>query len=269
LKLATQKATLRIPWFERLFLGKPAGASGSLSQQVTQSRTARVNRYIETVCFLHFLGIDHKRLIPEAERPAPVDEEPEAYTETELAQFFFVIENERHHLFFTFLRWIGAREREASHLEWSNLNLGVAPTVTFRNQGGFKTKTRRFRCIPLDPELAAELRVWQAKHGSERYVFGRADGTKVEGHYWTKCKEYAEAAALDPERFWLHKFRDTAITTWLRRGVDLRTCQQWAGHASITQTERYLAPQEQEVQQTLMTNVRREQPQAAHASATS
>jgi len=42
-KLATQKATLRIPWFGRSSLGKPV-LRGSLSQQVTQSRTARGNR---------------------------------------------------------------------------------------------------------------------------------------------------------------------------------------------------------------------------------
>ena len=42
------------------------------------SHRAVCNLYINTVCFLHFLGIDHKRLVPEAERPAAIEEEPEA-----------------------------------------------------------------------------------------------------------------------------------------------------------------------------------------------
>ncbi len=210
------------------------------------------NLYINTVCFLHFLGIDHKRLVPEAERPSAIEEEPEAYTDTELTRFFNVIVEERDRLFFKFLRHTGAREREATHLEWSNLNLGATPTVTFRNQGGFKTKTRKFRTVPLIPSLAQELRVvWRLTHGNDKYVFGRADG-EVEGHYLRLCKAYAKTAGLNEDDFWLHKFRDTACTNWLLRGVPLRTCQKWMGHSSITMTERYLAPAEDDVQQSLM-----------------
>jgi integrase len=226
-----------------------------------------VNLYINTVCFLHFVGVDHKTLVPEAERPATIDEEPEAYTEAEMEQFFTAIKDRRDLLFFQFLRRTGAREKEATHLEWTNLNLGPKPTVTFRNQGGFKTKTRKFRTVPLDPEFAADLRAWKHEHGQEKYVFGREDGTAVEGHYLRKCKEFAQAAGLDPANFWLHKFRDTAATFWLLRDVPLRTVQKWMGHSSIMMTERYLAPEQDDVQQMRMANVWARPPVAAGTAA--
>ncbi len=235
-------------WIKSLYERKRHGGDEPVSHRTV------CNLYVSTVCFLHFVGIDHKLLVPEAERPVPIEEEPEAYTDAELDKFFASIDDHRDRLFFRFLQRTGAREKEATHLEWSNLNLGEKPTVTFRNQGGFKTKTRKFRTIPLDPEFAAELRAWQHEHGQEKYVFARDDG-KVEGHYLRKCKDYAKAAGLDSESFWLHKFRDTAATTWLLRQVPLRTVQKWMGHSSIMMTERYLAPEQDDVQQMRMANV--------------
>lgn len=247
-------------WITALYERKRQG-----SEECVSHRTV-VNFYILTVCFLHYIGIDHKRLVPEAERPAAVEEEPEAYTENEMVRFFAIVTNERDRLAFTFLRRTGAREREMSHLEWTNLNLGEKPTVTFRNQGGFKTKTRKFRTIPLDPDFATELRFWKTKQAGTKYVFG-TKGDKVEGHFLRLCKAYAKASGQDVENFWLHKFRDSAATVWLLRGVPLRTVQKWMGHSSITMTERYLAPEQNEIQQTLMANVWRTAPLADSATA--
>jgi integrase len=49
---------------------------------------------------------------------------------------------------------------------------------------------------------------------------------------------------VDPEKFYLHKFRGTFATWALRRGVDIRTLQAWLGHSSIEMTQKYLAPHE-------------------------
>jgi hypothetical protein len=42
------------------------------------------NYYISIACFLHFCGIDHKKLLPHSERPTPTEETPEAYTQEEM-----------------------------------------------------------------------------------------------------------------------------------------------------------------------------------------
>jgi integrase/recombinase XerD len=52
----------------------------------------------------------------------------------------------------------------------------------------------------------------------------------------------AERAGLDPDNFWLHKFRATFATKHLQAGVDLRTVQLWLGHKDLESTMRYLKP---------------------------
>jgi site-specific recombinase XerD len=52
----------------------------------------------------------------------------------------------------------------------------------------------------------------------------------------------AERAGLEPENFWLHKFRATFATWSLWAGVDLRTVQQWLGHSDMESAMRYLKP---------------------------
>jgi len=48
----------------------------------------------------------------------------------------FVITDERDALAFEFLLKTGPREREMTHLEWTDLNLGPNPTVKFQTKEG-------------------------------------------------------------------------------------------------------------------------------------
>jgi len=49
-------------------------------------------------------------------------------------------------------------------------------------------------------------------------------------------------ADLNPDHWYLHRFRDTAATRWLRAGIDVRTVQSWLGHESLETTQKYLEP---------------------------
>ena len=60
------------------------------------------------------------------------------------------------------------------------------------------------------------------------------------GHFLLFCKNIAKRAGLDPESWWLHKFRATFATWHLQAGVDLRTVQKWLGHTDLESTMRYL-----------------------------
>jgi integrase len=182
------------------------------------------NIYSEIATFLKFGGVDHKQLLREDERPTPHEETPEAYTKEQMDRLFFGIADEKDELFFRFLLVTGPREKEATHLEPGDLNLGDNPTVRFWCSKGFLTKTRKNRTVPLERGLADRLMVWLEKNPGKRYVFGRAKD-QPEGHYLRKLHQYAKQAGMDKERFWLHKFRDTFATWALRRGVDLRTVQ--------------------------------------------
>lgn len=232
------------------------------------------NNYTSIATFLKYCGVDHKSLLPIQERPRPHDDEPEAYTHEEVARFLFSAPRERDRLFFEFLLKTGAREKEATFLEWKDLSLGPQPTVKIQNKPhmGFRTKTGRSRVVPLERGLATKLLDWQQKHLNSRLVFGtRSD--KPDTHFLETCKQIALKAGLNCgrcasrdesgkprhdkhdklicckthpvcDRWYLHKWRDTFGTWALRRGVDIRTVQAWMGHSSITMTQRYLAPGE-------------------------
>jgi integrase/recombinase XerD len=215
------------------------------SQRLRVSHRTVCNLYISVVCFLHFCGVDHKKLLPQSERPTPVEETPEAYTPEEMTRFFFNVVNERDSLAFEFLLKTGAREREMTELEWDDLILGPTPVVKYRTKEGFRTKTGKSRVVPLESSLAVKLAEWRVKNPTTRLVFPTDEG-KVEGHFLRICKAVAKRAGMDEKNFWLHKFRDTFATWALRRGVDIRTVQHWLGHADITMTQRYLAPEQGE-----------------------
>jgi integrase len=97
----------------------------------------------------------------------------------------------------------------------------------------------------LECGLASKLAAWREKNPTTRFVLPTDEG-KVEGHFLRICKAVAKRAGMDEKNFWLHKFRDTFATWALRRGVDIRTVQHWLGHADITMTQRYLAPEQGE-----------------------
>jgi integrase/recombinase XerD len=166
-------------------------------------------------------------------------------------KFFFVITDERDALAFEMFLKSGPREQELANLEWTDLNLGDTPCVAYRCKEGFRTKTGKSRRVPLERRLADKLAAWRDKNPGSRYVFP-TQGGGVEGHFLRIMHQYVKASGQDPDRFWLHKLRDTFATWSLRRGVDIRTVQQWLGHASIAMTQRYLAPETEDRQQGLM-----------------
>jgi len=236
------------------------------AQRQRVSHRTICNLYVSIACFLKFCGIDHKMLLPRGERPVPVEETPECYEQDEMTKFFFVITDERDALFFEFLLKTGVREREGTNLEWIDLNLGPNPTVKIQNKEGFRTKTGKSRTIPLEHSIAGKLTVWHENNPQSRYVFPRADGG-VERKFLDRCKRYARLAGLncgtcepcikhkECENYYLHKFRDTFATWSLRHGVDIRTVQHWMGHADISMTQRYLAPEQGERAQSAINRV--------------
>lgn len=157
------------------------------------------NYYVSIVCFLHFCGVDHKKLLPQSERPTPVEETPECYSESEMTKFFFNIVNERDALAFEFLLKTGAREREMTYLEWTDLSLGPDPVVKFQTKEGFRTKTGKSRTVPLESGLAAKLAAWREKNPATRLVFSTDD--KVEGHYLRICKAMNHALIIGSTNF--------------------------------------------------------------------
>ena len=181
-----------------------------LEEQGKSHRTI-ANHYTSIATFLLYCGIDHKKLLPLNERPKPHDPDPEAYTLEEIQRFLFCIERERDRLFFEFLLKTGAREREATCLEWSDLTFGDNPTVKFQSKPHLKMriKTGKSRVVPLEGDLADRLEAFQKQNPDTKLVFGTS-GDKPDTHFYETCKDTAKKAGLNKDSWWLHKFRDYA-----------------------------------------------------------
>lgn len=203
------------------------------------------NNYTSVATFLKFCGIDHKKLLPYGERPSPDDSVVEAYEEKQLQQFFAAVNDERHRLAFEFLLKVGTREREMTTLEWTDLSLGANPTVTIQSRKPhlkFRTKTGKGRKIPLEKNLALKLAAWRAANPRTKLVFGTA-GNQEDTHFYRHALAAFKRAGMTAPRRPLHRFRDTFGTTVCREGkVDLRTLQEWLGHASLAETQKYITP---------------------------
>jgi site-specific recombinase XerD len=80
------------------------------------------------------------------------------------------------------------------------------------------------------------LRAWKAKANKNCNLVSPTSGWNPKLNFLDSLKSVAERARLDPENFWLHKFRATFASRCLWAGVDLRTVQQWLGRSDMEST---------------------------------
>ena len=165
---------------------------------------------------------------------------PEEYADEELKNFFEACTDDEHTLFLTFLL-TGFRERELVHLFWNDINTGLNTLkVTSKPELGFYPKRWEEREVPVPTHLIERLEK-HPHHRTSRFVFPSPRGNR-DLHMLDKCKNIAERAELNIEKFDLKTFRSTYATRMLRAGFDPRTIQHWMGHKSLETTMRYLSP---------------------------
>lgn len=133
-----------------------------------------------------------------------------------------------------FLRRMGCRVGEALDLTWDRVDL-VGKRLQF-----VKTKGAMPRRLPMDPEVLSIVRAMKAR-ASER-VFPIS--------YWTFLAHYSDAkhAACDAlglsptvrDEWVIHTLRHTRLTELAQLGWQAPAIQQWAGHKSLSVTQRYI-----------------------------
>jgi integrase len=137
-----------------------------------------------------------------------------------------------------FLAATGARINEARTLLWSDVDLD-AGTVLIR---GTKT-TSALRRINLAPWLAERLRARGDRVGTTGLVFASPAHHHNEQPWDQSNSSNAIADVLVAAGFdWAtpHSFRHSVITDLHDRGVPLHKIADWAGHADVAVTARYL-----------------------------
>jgi len=222
------------------------------------------NRHASLRAFILSLGLDVKTIAGKAPRFEKTL--PEIYEPAELEVFFASLTREYDQNFFDLLLTTGLREREAMHLEWIDIK-HARSTLHVRSKPRFKHKIKdaEEREMPLTADLAERLKSYRGGHSEDRLVFGRLGGKvdEPDGHLLRRLKGLVRDAGLncgsckgciskhrECEKWFLHKFRATYITTLLRNGLDLRTVMKLSGHSDLESVMRYLRPAEgAEVQQ--------------------
>ena len=205
------------------------------------SDRTQYNRLEDVIAFLKSYGVEN--LLKKHDRPKFVEPEPESYSDDELENFLAACDDEEKD-YFSFLLMTGCRKREATYCAWNDVDLKAGTVrVTAKPEYGFRPKDCEERTIPIPDALIAILRKRAKNHGTG-LVFQTKNGTarKHRTHMLEWSKRIAKRAGLNPERFWLHKFRATFATKHLQAGVDLRTVQSWLGHSDLESTMRYLTP---------------------------
>ena len=174
--------------------------------------------------------------------PRYTEEEPETYEDEELDALFAACDAEER-LWYEFFLMTGMREQEVMYTYWSDINFKASTVrVSHKPDRGWTPKAYKEREIPIPAKLVTSLKAWKAKANKTCDLVFPTSGCNVKMNFLDDLKAVAERAELNPEDFWLHKFRATFATRCLWAGVDLRTVQQWLGHSDMESTMRYLKP---------------------------
>jgi integrase len=181
-------------------------------------------------------------LVAKSDRPKFVKQEVEIYEHGELDRLFAVC-SPYHLMLYKFLLMTGLREQEAMYCVWNDVNLDASTiNMRWKPQYDFAPKAYREREVPIPEKLIEHLREFGPRDvKGNSLVFCTASG-RPDTHMLRALKRNAARAGLDPNRYWLHKFRATFATMHLAAGVDLRTVQSWLGHTNLESTIRYLKP---------------------------
>ncbi len=214
--------------------------SGFLRDEKKQSPRSTYNKFETVMTFLKANGI--RGLVGKNDWPRYTEEEPEIYEREELDRLFKVC-NEGERLWFEFFLMTGMREQEVMYAYWSDLNLPAHTVrVSHKPDHNWTPKAYKEREIPIPEKLARNLKAWKVTSDKTCRLLFPTAGCKPKLDFLDCLKAAAKRAKLDPDRFWLHKFRATFATRCLWAGVDLRTVQQWLGHSDMESTMRYLKP---------------------------
>jgi integrase len=215
-------------------------------------RTIR-NRFDHVLSFLAYCGLNKKAIAPQ--RPKYEKKTPEAYSAEELRSLFNAITEPKLYNTFQILLCAGLREQEAVYLHWTEINLKAAIVkVRSKPEYGFEIKDKEERDVPIPAALVKRLEAYRVEHPTERLV----TGTKTDhpNHKLLRTlKRIVHNAGLGCGRckgclgplhechhWFLHRFRASAITTWHRAGMDMRTMMRLSGHSDMESIMRYLAP---------------------------
>ena len=143
------------------------------------------------------------------------------------------------------MRFAGVRIAEAVELDLDDL-----PATQRRRRLRIRGKGRKYRAVPVHPELAAALDAWLAARrrwpGAEATtaVFLNRAGTRLSVR---AADEIIAGVAGVEDAVTPHILRHSFATDLIRAGADLVTVAELLGHASLDSTRIYTLPTEDDL----------------------
>jgi integrase/recombinase XerD len=202
------------------------------------------NKFTCVMTFLESQGIP--KLLAKNDKPRFVETEVEIFEDNQLTDLYPVC-SLYHRTLYDFLLMTGFREQEAMYITWQNVRFKAnVVEMRWKPQFSWSPKAYKEREVPVPDELLESLEVYrktlpERRAASGALVFSTRSG-KCDTHMIRALKRNATKAGLNPDDFWLHKFRATFATTHLRAGVDLKTVMAWMGQTTMDSIIRYLKP---------------------------
>lgn len=131
----------------------------------------------------------------------------------------------------------GLRRGELVNLEWNAVDLD-SRVLTVENTETFTTKSGQERRVPLSDAAVSVLSRLAEACGASPYVFASSTG-RLTGDYASHTfLKYARKAGIRDVH--LHHLRHTACSWLAQRGVPVEAIRRFAGHSTITVTEKYM-----------------------------
>jgi integrase len=207
------------------------------------------NKFANLLTFLDAQGLP--KLVGKNDRPRFVKQEVEVFEDDDLPTLLRVC-SPYHHTLYDFLLMTGFREQEAMYVTWGDVHFKTHTiNMRWKPQYNWTPKAYKEREVPVPDALLAALEEYRKtlpakRAGANSLVFSTASG-RPDTHMLRALKRNTEKAGLDPDHFWLHKFRATFATMHLQAGVDLRTVMTWMGQTNLESVIRYLKPARNQV----------------------
>jgi site-specific recombinase XerD len=135
-----------------------------------------------------------------------------------------------HKVFILCLYTLGLRFSEARFLKWNDIDFSNM-TIRVVQKGG------SYKMLPLNDQLALELKSLQRKDKSEYVFVSRRTGKSIcdiRKSLMGICQRAGIRKKVNP-----HLFRHSIATHMMAAGINLRTIQAYLGHSQIGTTEFY------------------------------
>jgi integrase len=192
--------------------------------------------------------------IKKGDWPAKVERDPEAYTEEEIDKMLKVAsgtfrgvakkpgEKRDDRLLLKAFLNSGLRDGELQHLAYGDIDVKHSLWIVRPKEGhNLKTKESQRR-VPVGEDLTKKIMERREAEGKtgEDLIFPNTTEIDPDVHLVLITQRVAKLAGIEG-RVDNHKFRATAITTWLRNGNAVPDVMEWVGHKSPDTILRYYA----------------------------